>query len=99
MAESLGNHPTGGPLVALYAAVGPALMHFHVDVEAGTLSRTMTVFLPARVQYGCPHGSRRFLYVATSNAAGGVGPLGDTHHLTAFRIDVRTGALSPHGDP
>ena len=28
-----------------------------------------------------------------------MGPVGDKHHLTAFRIDPGSGALAPHGEP
>jgi 6-phosphogluconolactonase (cycloisomerase 2 family) len=28
-----------------------------------------------------------------------MGPAGDKHHVTAFRIDPASGALAPHGDP
>jgi 6-phosphogluconolactonase (cycloisomerase 2 family) len=28
-----------------------------------------------------------------------MGPVGDKHHVTAFRIDETSGALTPHGDP
>jgi 6-phosphogluconolactonase (cycloisomerase 2 family) len=28
-----------------------------------------------------------------------MGPVGDKHHVTAFRVDPATGALTPHGDP
>ena len=64
-----------------------------------TLTRRGTVSLPANVQYVWPHASRRFLYVATSDSASGMGPAGNTHHVTALRIDPASGALSPHGAP
>ena len=85
--------------LALYASVGPELTHYDVDVEASTLDRRGTVNLPANVQYVWPHASRRHLYVATSDSASGMGRTGNTHHVTAFRIDPATGALSPHGAP
>jgi hypothetical protein len=43
--------------VALYAAVGPELTHYEVDVAAGTLTRRGDVQLPANVQYAWPHAS------------------------------------------
>jgi 6-phosphogluconolactonase (cycloisomerase 2 family) len=86
--------------VALYASVGPELTHFDLDVEAATLSRRGTVLLPANVHYCWPHASRRFLYVASSDAASGVGGFaGSRHHVTALAIDPASGALSPLGAP
>jgi 6-phosphogluconolactonase len=85
--------------LALYASVGPALIHYDADAEASTLDRRGTVSLPANVQYVWPHASRRHLYVATSDSASGMGRTGNTHHVTAFRIDPASGALSPHGAP
>jgi 6-phosphogluconolactonase len=83
--------------VSLYASVGPGLTQYDVDVGAATLTRRGTVTLPANVQYAWPHASRRFLYVATSDSASGMGRTGTTHHVTAFRIDPGSGALGPHG--
>ncbi len=84
--------------VALYANVGPDLTHYDVDVDNASLTRRGTVSLPANVQYAWPHASRQFLYVATSDSASGMGPAGNTHHVSAFRI-AADGALSPHGAP
>jgi 6-phosphogluconolactonase len=85
--------------VALYASVGPELTQYEIDVDAAALTRCATVRLPANVQYGWPDASGRRLYVASSNSASGMGPAGDRHHVTAFRIDTASGALTPHGDP
>ena len=86
--------------VALYASVGPELTHYEVDVEGAALTRQGTVSLPANVHYVWPHASRRFLYVASSNSTPGIGgPVGTEHHVTALRIDPKSGALSPHGAP
>src|SRR5512135_1516708 len=82
--------------VALYANVGPDLTHYDVDVDNASLTRRDTISLPANVQYAWPHASRQFLYVATSDSASGMGPAGNTHHVSAFRI-AADGALSPHG--
>jgi 6-phosphogluconolactonase len=85
--------------VALYASVGPALTHYDVDVPGAELSRRSSVTLPANVQYAWPHVSRQYLYVASSNSAPGLGGVvGDTHHVSAFRLDG-AGALTPHGHP
>ena len=85
--------------VALYANVGADLTHYDVDVAGAELIKHGTVTLPASVQYAWPHASRRHLYVATSSSASGYGAAGTEHHVTAFRIDPASGALSPHGAP
>jgi 6-phosphogluconolactonase len=85
--------------VVLYASVGPALTQYDVDVGGAALVRHGTVTLPANVHYAWPHASGRHLYVASSNSASGMGPVGDKHHVTAFRVDPASGALTPHGDP
>jgi 6-phosphogluconolactonase len=83
--------------IALYASVGPELTQY--DVDNATLVKRRAVTLPANVHYAWPHASREYLYVASSNSASGMGPGGDKHHVTAFRIDRGSGALTPHGDP
>jgi 6-phosphogluconolactonase (cycloisomerase 2 family) len=85
--------------VALYASVGRELTQYDVDVAAATLTQRGTVRAPANVQYVWPHASRRFLYVASSDSASGMGAAGTLHHVSAFRIDADTGALTPHGAP
>jgi 6-phosphogluconolactonase len=85
--------------VSLYASVGPELTHYDVDVDAAALTRRGTVGLPANVQYIWPHTSRPFLHAATSDSASGMGQQGNTHHVSALRIDPATGALAAHGVP
>jgi len=85
--------------VGLYASIGPELYQYDVDVDGATLIKRGTVTLPANVHYAWPHASARYLYVASSNSASGMGPAGDRHHVTAFHIDPGSGALTPHGDP
>jgi len=89
---------TAGRLV-LYANVGPELFHYEVDVAAATLTQRGSVTLPANLQYAWPHANRRFLYVATSDSASGMGKAGTTHHLSALHIDPDSGALSRCGEP
>jgi hypothetical protein len=79
--------------VALYAAVGPELTHYEVDVAAGTLTRRGDVQLPANVQYAWPHASGHLLYAGCSNAATGRGIVGSDHSLIALAIDPASGAL------
>ena len=85
--------------VALYASVGAVLTQYDVDVDGYALAPRGSVTLPANVQYAWLHVSRRFLYVATSSSASGYGPTGTDHHVTAFRIDPASGALTQHGEP
>ena len=85
--------------IALYAAVGPQLTHYAVDVEGAALERRGTVTAPANIHYAWSHASRRYLYIASSDSASGVGGFtGTRHHVTAWHIDRETGALSPHGE-
>src|SRR5712671_1709225 len=85
--------------IALYASVGPELTQYDLDVDSAALVKRDAVTLPANVHYAWPHISGRYLYVASSNSASGMGPAGDKHHVSAFRIDPGSGALTPHGDP
>jgi 6-phosphogluconolactonase (cycloisomerase 2 family) len=89
-------HPSAGAKVAVYAAVGPELTAYLLDVKEASLIRQASVQLPQDVQEAWPHPSRRYLYVTWSNnAKGSTG----RHGVTAFRIDPATGALQPHGQP
>src|SRR5215469_9851420 len=81
-----------------YASVGPELALYHIDVEKTSLARQSAVMLPAMVQYAWPHPSAPIFYVASSNGGpGSSGGVGDTHHLTAFRVDRGSGTLTLHG--
>ena len=86
--------------LALYAAVGPVLTRYSVDVAQATLTADESVTLPANIHYVVPHAARHTLYVATSDSSSGSGNIvGKTHHLSAFRIDPASGKLTPHGTP
>ena len=85
--------------VALYANVGAELTRYEVDVAGAALTKKESVTLPAAVQYAWPHASRRYLYVATSSSQPGYGAAGTEHHVTAFAIDPKSGALTKHGEP
>ena len=74
--------------VALYASVGPQLTHYAVDVEGAALERRGTVTLPANIHYCWPHASGRYLYVASSDSASGIGGVVD--------IDVVVGEFRPN---
>ena len=92
--------PESAPRLGLYASVGPDLTHYAVDVDAARLDRCATVTLPANIHYAWPHRSRRWLYIAGSDAQPGTGgPPGSRHYVAAYAIDPASGALSPHGAP
>ena len=78
----------------VYAAVGPELTQYDVDVESAALTKRGSVTLPDNVQYAWPHPSRKYIYVAWSNGAGA-----NHHGVTAFRIDSASGSLAPLGQP
>ncbi len=98
IADAAWAQPTAGKAV-LYANVGADLTHYEVDVAGAALIKRATVTLQAGVQYAWPHASRRYLYVASSSSASGYGKAGTEHHVTAFRIDPASGALTAHGEP
>ena len=84
--------------LALYANVGPVLTHYDVDVADAELVKRDSVTLPAGVQYCWPHRNGRYFYVASSSGAAGNVQTGTEHHVTAFKIDPTTGALTQLGD-
>jgi len=85
-----------GKKMALYSGVGTEFTHYQVDVEGATLKRQGSVKVPAGVQYAWPHPSRKFLYITSSS--GGPGTSGNTHHVTAFRVDAWDGDLQRETD-
>jgi len=79
------------PIAApVYAAVGPELTHYDLDVTSATLTKRLTTILPENVQEAWPHPSRRLLYVAWSD--GGRAPTA-RHGVSTFRVDAASGAL------
>jgi len=94
---SYGQHAAHN--AALYANVGAELTRYDVDVAGAALTKREAVTLPAAVQYAWPHASGRYLYVATSSSQPGYGAAGTDHHVTAFAVDPKSGALSKHGEP
>jgi 6-phosphogluconolactonase len=97
-APSLSSHvwAQAGQKMALYSGVGTEFTQYDVDVEGAALTKRGSVKLPDGTQYAWPHPSRKFLYVTSSS--GGPTTSGNSHHVTAFRIDP-SGALTPHGEP
>jgi 6-phosphogluconolactonase (cycloisomerase 2 family) len=98
-ASGLASAQPASQKVALYANVGANLTHWDVDIAGAELTRRESVTLPASVQYAWPHASRRYLYVASSSSAPGQGTSGTEHHVTALRIDPKSGGLTQHGAP
>ena len=101
VAAPLDQAANRSPNVALYASVGEELIAFSVDVNGATLTRRSSVMLPGFVQEAWASPSTPFLYVAWSNGGAsyngtGVAPRGDTHGVTAFRVDA-SGALHVQG--
>jgi 6-phosphogluconolactonase len=80
-----------------YASVGGELTLYDMDVDAASLARQGSVTLPANIQYGWPHPSKRYFYVASSG--GGPGIPSDKNFAHALRVDPGSGALTPHGEP
>lgn len=81
---------------ALYAFAGPDIIHFDVDLASGTLARKATLKTPYPfLKFGWPDPSRSYLYCASTDKP--LGMEGVSHHLSAYRIDQQTGALTPHG--
>lgn len=86
--------------VPLYAALGERLLHYTFNTKDGTLEeKGEPVMLPANLQFAVPDAQGRFLYAVSSNAGSGTfGAKGDTHLLSVFRIDSRTGDLTAWGE-
>src|SRR5947209_18284870 len=55
--------------VAIYANVGPELIHYDVDVAGAELSKRETMTVAGGMQYAWPLASTRCLYVPSSNNA------------------------------
>jgi 6-phosphogluconolactonase len=88
--------PAHSAKTVLYAAVGPELTAYGLDVDSASLVKHGSVKLPENVQEAWPHPSSKYLYVTWSNNVGGAN---GRHGVTAFRIDRATGDLQPHGKP
>lgn len=83
--------------VMLYSAIDDEVTRYEVDVEEAALAKRGSIKVPAYVQEGWPHPSRRYLYFTTSNR--GPGLKADVNHVSAYRIDPESGDLAPHGEP
>src|ERR1700712_205606 len=85
----------GAKKTVFYASVGPELTLYSMDEAAATLTKQGTTTLPANIQYAWPHPSKQYFYIASSG--GGPGVASNTNFSNAFRVDSKTGALTPHG--
>jgi 6-phosphogluconolactonase (cycloisomerase 2 family) len=91
---------TSSKKAVFYASVGPALTLYQIDIDSAGLTPQGTVMMPANVQYVGRHPTAPFLYVATSNGgSSSLGIKGDSHFLSALRIDPGSGAFTAHGSP
>ena len=76
-----------------------------LDRDSAALIQRGSVTLPANVQEAWLHPSHKYLYVAWSNGGGsysapdGLVRNGDSHGISAFRIDPASGALVLLGKP
>lgn len=82
--------------VSVYAAVGPELTQFALDVGAAALTPRATITMPSGVQYAWRHDRLPVLYVACSD--GGLGKTGSRHYLCTMAI-AADGSLSFLGEP
>jgi len=91
--QTAGARKTPAPgRTVLYAAVGGELMQYDLDPDSGTLTKRGSVTVPATIQEGWPHPSRKYLYIAWSDNR-------SQHGVSAFRIDPASGALALDGKP
>jgi 6-phosphogluconolactonase len=102
----LGQAQTPASRGVLYAAAGAELMQYDVDAQGASLVKRSSIRLPANVQYAWQHPSRKYFYVAWSDGGASAAapgatavPRGNLHGVSAFRIDPRSGALEPIGQP
>src|SRR5262245_25644106 len=81
----------------LYAGIGSEFVQYDTDAAAGALVRRTSVKVLANVQYAWQHASNQYVYVASSNRGlgGGSAASATKNHLSAFRIDLTSGALRP----
>jgi 6-phosphogluconolactonase (cycloisomerase 2 family) len=97
---------TTAPRTELYAAVGPKLVQYDLDLDAATLTQRGSVTVPENIQEATvlkAAPSQEYLYAAWSDGGpvNNVIPPGPHRHhgISAFRIDPASGALIAHGVP
>jgi hypothetical protein len=98
-AAVVGQTPAPGKVV-LYAAVGPELTRYDVDVDAAKLTKRASMTVPGSITEAAFHPSKKYFYPVSRDALPGAGGSGNHEHgLGAYRIDPASGALLPHGRP
>lgn len=82
----------------LYASVGEKLLGYSIDPDNASLTYLSETLAPANVQFAVKNNAGDILYVVSSNAGNGtLGAKGDTHVLSSYRIDLKTGELKQFG--
>jgi 6-phosphogluconolactonase len=94
--EFVTERASGMADTTLYAAIGPRLTHYGIDIEAAALSERGSFMLPEGLQYLCRHASEPIVYAACSD--GRPGHPGTRHFACALKMGP-TGTLSLHGTP
>jgi len=83
----------------LFASLGEKLQQYYLDIDNATLRLSATTRLPVSIQFAAADQTRKILYIVSSNAGSGtLGSKGDTHLLSAFKMDPATGILIVHGE-
>jgi 6-phosphogluconolactonase len=97
---------TTTPRAELYAAVGPKLVQYDLDLDAATLTERGSVTVPENIQEATvlkAAPSQEYLYAAWSDGGpvNNVIPPGPHRHhgISAFRVDPASGALLAQGAP
>lgn len=87
-----------GDAKLLYASLGEKLLGYSIDPDNASLTFLSETVAPANVQFAVKNNAGDILYVVSSNAGNGtLGAKGDTHVLSSYRIDFKTGALRQLG--
>jgi 6-phosphogluconolactonase len=81
----------------LYAALGPVMNVYSIDLDTAELTKEGEFKLPAGMQYAWPNKARTLMYVVTSDS----GPMQKqklpNHYIQVYKM-LKSGALEPHGD-
>ena len=81
----------------VYAALGPELRDYELDLHSATLAEKGSVTLPADIQAGYARPSGGDIAIAWSDGTNV--SAGTRHGLSVFRIDPVSAALSTQGEP
>jgi 6-phosphogluconolactonase len=81
----------------VYAATGPELRVYELDLDSATLSQKSAVTLPATIEAGCVYPTGRYVLVAWSDGTNH--SAGSRHGLSAYRVDAASETLLSTGEP